>query len=382
MIDKLRKSRAGKAFAALWGRLPVFIRSSRVLSLAFVLILANTAYWLIVASPRYVSEASVVIDSTDSGSVGDVDLSSMLVGMAVGRDLQLLQDFLLSSDMAERLDARFDLRGHYSDWRRDPLSRLWFRDTARERFYSHYLSRVEATAEVGSEILRIRVQAYSPEMAQAVAQALVQEGERFMNELAHGLAREQVKFLDEEVQRMGARLQEARGALLAYQDAKGYVSPQAAVEGLSSIVNQMEGDLAKLRAERGALLGYLSPSAPDVVRISLQISGLEEQLARAKGRLASPQGKALNSVAEEYQRLQMEAQFAQDVYQSAIVALQKGRLDVTRTMKKVSVVQTPQRADRAVEPHRLYHVVIYALLILLVAGIIRLLGLIVSDHKD
>lgn len=382
VFDRFASTLPGNLVLKAWGKLPIFIRESRVFSVAFIAIFLAVLYWGVIASDRYVSDSHVVVDRTDVSGGASVDFTSVL-GLGTGnRDLMLLRDHLLSMDMALKADQQLGLRAHYSDWRRDPLSRLWFGDGPQEWYYNHYLSRVSVEMDDLSGVLRIRVQAYDPLVARAIATLLVHEGERFMNEMMHGLAREQVRFLEEEVGRMGERMSAARFALINYQDDKGMVSPQSTVEGLASIVNQLEGDLTRLRTQRGALLGYLSPTAPDVVKLDLQIRSMSQQLALEKARLASPQGSALNSVAEEYQRLQMEAEFAQDTYRSALVALEKGRVDATRLMKKVSVVQAPTLPEHALEPRRIYNIVVFSLLTALLAGIIRLLGAIIRDHQD
>jgi len=301
--------RAGKWAEAAWGRLPKFIRASHIWSLAFVSILLAGVYWGLLASDRYVSEAHVVVDRTDAGGGQALDFTSLIAGSGNDRDQMLLRGYLLSSDIAERMDARLQLREHWSDWHKDLLSRLWFKDGPKEWYHKHFISRVDAELDETSGLLIIRAQAYTPEKAQALARALVEEGERFMNVLAHDLAREQVSFLEKEVVRMEGRLRDARAAVVRFQDSQGYVS-QASVEGLSGIVNQLEGELAKLRAQLTSMEGYLSQSAPDVVKLKLQIAGLEKQLTRERSRLVSPDGKALNSVTEEFQRLQMEAEFA------------------------------------------------------------------------
>lgn len=382
MKERIANSLPGRLLALAWLRVPVFVRASRIFTLAFFAILGAALYWGLIASDRYVSEAHVVIDRTDVGGGTSLDFTSML-GLGSGnRDMMLLRDYLLSMDMAEKLDKELHLRAHYSDWRRDPLARLWFEDGPREWYHRHYLSRVSIEMDDIAGVLRIRVQAYEPAMAQAIARLLVHDGERFMNEMVHGLAREQVFFLEQEVSRMSERLAAARTAVVKFQDEKGFISPQGAADGLAGIVNQLEGDLTRLRTQRGALLGYLSAGAPDVVRLDLQIRSTEQQLARERLRLTAPQGQALNSVAEKFQRLQMESEFALDTYRSALVALEKGRLDATRVMKKVSVVQAPMLPEQAMEPRRLYNMLVFTLVALMLAGIARLLAAIIKDHKD
>jgi hypothetical protein len=55
------------------------------------------------------------------------------------------------------------------------------------------------------------------------------------------------------------------------------------------------------------------------VQLNQQIAAIEKQIAQEQARLAAPSGKTLNATIEEFQRLEMEAGFAQDVYKTALV---------------------------------------------------------------
>jgi capsular polysaccharide transport system permease protein len=85
---------------------------------------------------------------------------------------------------------------------------------------------------------------------------------------------------------------------------------------------------------------------------------------------------------EEYQRLQLSAEFALDVYKTALAALETGRVEATRTLKKVSILQSPFEPQYPVEPRRLYNIVVFILAALLIAGTVHLLGAIIRDHQD
>ncbi|MDM0021724.1 hypothetical protein [Variovorax saccharolyticus] len=162
-----------------------------------------------------------------------------------------------------------------------------------------------------------------------------------MNEMGHRLAREQVAFLEQQVAQSGERALVARRALLDFQNKTGLISPQAKAGSLVAIGARLEGQISELKARKAAMLGYLSPQAPDVAQIDLQIGALERQLGAEQKRLAAPQGSTLNSRVEEYQRLELESTFAQDVYRTSLVGLEKGRIEVGRTLKKISVLQSP-----------------------------------------
>ena len=358
-------------------RRPVFARAALACLLAAV-------YWSVIASDRFVSEAHVIIQRTDMAGSQSMDFGSLLAGASGGSrgDQMLLRDHLLSVDMLKKLDEALALREHFSNDERDPLSRLWSPEPTMEEFHRYYLKRISVEYDDYAGVLVIRAQAYDPATAQAIARMLVDEGERTMNTLGHRLAQEQVAFLEKQVTEHGDRAMQARQKLLAFQNENGLVSPQATAESLAGVINKLEAQVTELNARRAALLGYLAPTAPGVVELNLQIDAVEKQIKTEQARLASPKGKALNRTVEEFQRLELTAQFAQDVYKSALIALEKGRVEATRTLKKVSVLQTPTLPEYPLEPRRLYNIIVFVLVALLLAGVVHLLAAIVRDHKD
>ena len=353
----------------------------RLWQAAAALIVLFTLYWGLLAANRYVSESHIVVDSLQGSAAAPTDLTALLTGTSNSKDILHLRDYLLSADMLRTLEAKLALRKHYSD-SYDVLSRMLYQGISFEWFQRHYRGRVEAEYDEHSGLLVIRAQAYSPQMAHAIASTLVQEGERFMNELAHKLAREQVAFAEREVAAAGTRFAAARQAMLAFQNKHGLVSPTATVESLAAVAARLEGELSGLHARRRALESYLAPTAPDLVQINMQARAIEQQLAAERTRLASSNGKTLNRVAEEYDRLLLEAGYQQDVYKTALVALERARIDANRTLKKVSVIQEPTMPEFSLEPARLYNVSIYLIATLMLAGILHLLIDIIREHRD
>jgi len=350
---------------------------------ALAAIILAVLYWGVIASDRFVSEAHVIVDRTDSGGSQGKDIASILTGGGdSSHDLLLLRDHLLSVDMLQKLDAKLDLRSHYSDIHRDPISRMWLKNAPLESFQHHILSRISIARDLTDGVMVIRTQAYSAEMAHAITVFLVEEGENFMNEMAHTLASEQVAFLEKQVAQLGDRVMKTRNALVSYQNAKGLISPQSTAESLVVIVSRLEGQISDLKARRQAMLGYLSANAPDVSQLTLQINALEKQLREERARMASNNGVSLNRTVEEYQRLQMEADFAKDLYHTALLSLEKGRVESTRMLRKVSILQKPSHPEYPLEPRRAYNIIVFSISALVLAGIALMLTAIIRDHKD
>lgn len=362
---------------------PLLLRRNIFRTTAVASLLA-LLYWGVLASDRYVSVAHVIVQRTDMANSQTVDFSSLISGVAGANhaDQFMLRDYLLSVDILKKIDARLDLRSHYSDRRYDLLSRMWGADQELELFHRYYLRRVDIEFDERAGILVIKAQAYEPQLAMAITSMLVEEGERYMNELAHRLAEQQVQFLELQVDQRKAEVLDARQKLIEFQNSNSLVSPQGTVEGLVATINKLEARLTELKASRGALQGYLSKQAPAVVKLNLEIEAIEKQIDQERSRLAAPAGKALNITVDEFQQLQLSAQFAEDVYKTALVALEKGRVEATRIIKKVSILQAPTEPQYPMEPRRLYNLVVFVLVATLLAGIIHLLAAIIRDHKD
>jgi capsular polysaccharide transport system permease protein len=355
------------------------MKRHRLWQAAGVLIILFTLYWGLFAAKRYVSESHIVVENLQPPQAAD--LSTLISGSPQNKDILLLKDYLLSADMLRVLDARLDLRTHYTD-SYDVLSRMLYRNIQFEWFLGHYQGRTEAEFDEYSGLLLVRAQAYTPEMAHAIAKTMVEEGERFMNELARNLAREQVTFAEREVVEVNKRLLAARQALLAFQAKHGLSSPTATLENLSAVAGRFESELSSLQARRRALESYLAPGAPDLIEINSQINAVEQQLKSERMRLVASNGRSLNRVAEEYDRLLLEATFQQDVYRTALAALEKARIDATRTLRKVSVIQVPTLPEYSMEPARIYNITLFLIGTLLLAGILNLLIIIVREHRD
>jgi capsular polysaccharide transport system permease protein len=358
-----------------------FLKRYPMWQAAGVLMLGLTLYWAVAADDRYLSESHVVIESLQLPSTPSLDLGSILGGGAASKDSLLLRDYLLSADMLKKLDAQHKLREHWHD-SYDVFSRLLTKDGPAEWLLEHYRRRVSVEYDDYTGVVVIKVQAYTPEMAQAVARSLVQGGEQFMNELAHKLAREQVAFVEKELLVARDRMARARDVVLAHQNAHGLVSPSSTVGSVSATVARLDGELAGVQARRRVLEGYLAVTAPEMVQVNAQARALEQQLSAERSRLAAPNGKTLNRLAEEHDRLLFEAGFQQDLYKTALAALERARIEASRTIKKLAVVQEPTLPERSVEPRRLYNIVMYLLGTFLLTGILHLIVVIVREHRD
>ena len=339
--------------------------------------------WLF-SSDRYVSDATILIQNTEQITAPNLDVTTLLSGMSAPNksDQLLLSEYLLSVDMLKQLDRILNLRAHYSDNKWDFISRMWLGKYYLEWFHRYYLSRITVTYDEFSGVLRIQSQAYDPETAYKITKLLVQDGEKFMNEMSHALARGQVEFLDKQVVLAQAQGVHASEALLNFQNQKGLLSPKATVESIHAIIAKLEEQRTDLQTKLASLPNNLDQNHPTRKSLKKSLSAVVHQIEQEQLKLASTSGSPLNYLMEKEQFLQLDLKFKQDIYQTSLVALEKGKMDAARALKQVSVLQQAVLPEYPLEPKRMYGIIITLVISLLTIGIINLLKSVVLDHVD
>ncbi|WP_416137646.1 chain-length determining protein [Halomonas sp. HK25] len=357
-----------------------FIKSQPHWAVAILAIVFVSAYWFVWAEDRYLSRATVVLESPQIAQP-DISFSSILTGAAGDKDLLLLREHLLSVDMLKRLQEELGFRRHYSE-HGDIFARLHDAAAPIEDLHQYYLRRVDVEMDEYAGVLNIEVQAYTAEFAHQMVQLLLEAGERHMNDMGQRLAEEQVAFLEQQLMRLEGRLDEARAELLVFQNREGLVSPTSTVESINQVVATLEGELARMQAQRQALSSYQSVQSSDMRRVQAEIEALREQIEKQRDRLAQATGESLNRISSEYQTLELKAQFAQETYSSALAALENTRLEAARKLKQVSVLQSPLFPEYPTRPDRLYNATLFAIVVIFLAFIASMLVLIIRDHRD
>lgn len=358
-----------------------FARSQPHWALSFVVIVLAVLYWGVMASDRYVSQTHIVLQSPEISPIG-FNVSSLLAGTSGSGDLLLLKDHLESVDMLQKLQNKLDIRSHYASDDIDYWSRLSSADVELEKLFSYMEKRIDIYFDDYASVLRIKVQAYSPEMAHAIAKTLLIEGELHMNQMGQRLAAEQVAFIEEQVATLENRLYEIREELITFQNEQGMVSPTGTVQSFFAIVSQLQGQLSVLEARKSSAASFQSPSSPEIIRLTSEINALRQQIETEKQKMATASGNSLNRISAQYQTLELKAQFALELYSNALLTLENTRVEAARKLKQVSVLQQPTVPEFSTEPKRGYNIVVVVFFAIFLAAIAHLARAIIRDHRD
>ena len=346
-----------------------------------------TAFYLTaVASDRYVSESIVAVREEGSGiSVPTgVDALSAMFGTsaASNEDQYMLQAHILSNDMLRQIDEKLDLREAYSKPKFDFVFRL-DEDATKDQFLDYYRRRVDVVIDDASGLLTVHTQGFTPEVSQAVNQEVVRISERFINESSHRLAREQMSFAESELRKARVRLDAVRERLQSFQEEHGLLDPTAQAAATTGLTAELQATLARYEAELKGMLTYLNDDAPQAEALRAQIGGIREQLQAEQRRgVTDTGGLSLSVLAGRHQELLAELGFVSDAYRGALMALETARIESTRKLKSLVLVETPALPETAEYPRRVYTLFALLMGLFLIYGIVRLVIATIEDHLE
>lgn len=343
-------------------------------------------YLAVFAADRYVSESVVVVrqEGTAVSIPSGVEaLSAMFGSSAASREDQyMLQAHILSADMLLQVHDKLDLRQAYSRPKMDFIFRMG-KDAPLEGFLKYYRSRIEVNVDDASGLLTIRTQAFTPRIAQAVNQEVVAISERFINESSHRLARDQMSFAESELTKARARLDDARDRLLAFQEEHNVLDPTAQAVANTGLTAELQAMQARYEAELKGRLAYLNDGAPQVAALQAQIEGIRQQLEAERRRsVTDAEGVSLNVLAGRYQELLAELEFVSDAYRGALTGLETARIESTRKLKSLVLVESPALPESAEYPRRIYMLTALLMGLTLLYGIGRLVVATIEDHQE
>jgi capsular polysaccharide transport system permease protein len=340
-------------------------------------------YYATYASDMYEAEARILVRGRpgSSGGGGGAAGIASIIGASAGtmrpglEEAQAVTSFVDSISAVNALQEQLDLA---AIWRRpeaDWVSRLMYEDPEAERLLRYYRRRVTVDYDMETSIITLKVQAYRPDDATAIAEALLTMSEGLVNRFSARTSQDTLRVGREEVAIAEERVVAARAALTAFREREQTLDPTASVGTAVETVGRLEGALAQTRAELQEKQAFMRPDNPQIQVLNNRISALQAQIASERSRRTSG-SETLTQQLSGYERLQLEREFAERIYSSAIGSLEVARADAQRQQVFLMRVVEPNLPERATFPKAMFNTmtllialtVLYAIGWLVIAG--------------
>lgn len=331
--------------------------------------LMAAVYMYAVAVDQYESRVGFAVRAEESQSALDVLSGLTGVSSASSSDTDILYEFIQSKEMVQRVDAQMDLREIFTRPAFDPVFAL-NEDASIEELVEYWPGMIRVYYDGSTGLIEVRAFAFSREEALRLAEIVFAESSEMINALSDIAREDATRYANEERAKAIERLIAARQAVTAFRIRTQIVDPKADIAGQMGLLNTLQGQLAESLIEQDLMLQTARDGDPRLDQVQRRIDVIEERIGAERRKLgvggvtASASGEGEASYAEligEYERLQVDLEFAQSTYLSALSAYDAAVSEAQRTSRYLTAYVRPSLAETSTAPDRL-------LLTLLVAG--------------
>ena len=340
-------------------------------------------YYGFYASDIYISESQFVVRSPEKATQSV--LGSLLKGSSFSRsqdDSYVVKDFIMSRDALHKLDEYIGFRKAFSNNGIDRISRFagidW--DDSFEAMHRYYNKMVDSQLDSNSSITTLSVRAFSAEDAYRINKALLTMSEVLVNQLNENGRHDMIKFASAEVEAAEAKDKAAALALSNYRNQKGVMDPEKQSTIQLQQISKLQEQLLATKSQLLQLTSFTKDN-PQIPSLRKQVELLQNEIAAETSHVTGGE-KSLSTKASEYQRLQLERDFADKQLAGTLSSQEQARNEAVRKQLYLERISQPSKPDKALEPRRLRGMLSILVFGLIAWGILSMLFAGVCEHQD
>lgn len=332
-----------------WGLLASFL-------LMVLLPVLGTAWYLwAVAEDQYASTVGFSVRREEASN--PIDVLGGLAGISASSssDTDILYEFLKSQKLVADMDARLNLRAIWSKPEGDPV--FTFDPTGSIEDLVDYWGRMVRTSYDGSTgLIEIRVLAFTPGEATAIAQAIYDESAKMINALSDIAREDAIRFAREDLQEAEERLRTARAELTRFRVENRMVDPASAIQTQAGILGALESQLTEALIEVELLAESTQASDPRLRQAQRRVEVIRERIATERNKVgigeAGDVGEAYADLVADYERLTVDREFTETAYVAALAAYDSALAEARRTSRYLAAHILPTTAEVSRYPER------------------------------
>ena len=373
--DRLLLERKPKKW---WEKLPLPF----LIVVAFPTLIA-AFYYLLIASPRYVSEARFLVRAPNQAQPSSLGVALQGVGLSSAQtDAFAVHEYINSRDGMRMLDQRYDVAKLVAPPGTDAFSRYprFWESRSEEGLFKAYERLITVGYDSTTGISTLRVEAFSAKDARGIAEVLLSGGESLVNRLNERSANNAV--VEATAARDGARsrVAESQLQLTAFRNREQLIDPEVSAREAAQLISSLRSNLAELYAERSQISAE-TPNSPLLPVLNGRIAAYEGQLAAERAKIVGSASSLVPKVGQ-YEDLVMNRELADKELVATTAALTAAEQEVRRQQLYLERIVSPSLPDKAAEPKRLISILTVLMSTLLAYGVGWLIYAGVREHRQ
>ncbi len=334
-----------------------------------------------VAKDQYASNVGFSVRREDTSAASDLLGGLSALTKSSSSDTDILYEYLRSQKLVADMQARLDLRALWSKPGGDPVFVLQPGGSI-EDLLDYWQRMVDTSYDSTTGLIEVRVLAFDPADATAIAQGLLDESAQMINDLSAAAREDAVRYAREELTLAEDRLRAAREAMTLFRVRNQIVDPATDFQAQAGLVGSLENQLAEAQIEIDLLAGA-ADTDPRLVQARRRAEVIVARIAaeRAKVGVTGAGRKDYAALAADYERLLVDREFAETAYVAALSAHDAAKAESQRTSRYLAAHVLPTTAEMSRYPERLAIMGLLALFLGLLWSVITLVVYALKDRR-
>ncbi|WBU63234.1 capsule biosynthesis protein [Paracoccus aerodenitrificans] len=309
------------------------------------------------AQPQYVSTIAFSVRKEETNPTLDL-LGGLteLTSSTSAKDPDILYDFLRSQDIVATIDDRLDLGTIYSRGRHTDPVFTYDPDGTLEQLTRYWRRQVRVDYDSTTRLITLRVMAFIPEDAVAIAEAAFEESSRTINRLSDIARDDATRFAQQELSKAQRRLTEARQKLTAFRIRTQIVDPAADLEGQMEVLNALQGQLVEAIVALETLRETAREGDARMIQGQRRINAIRAQISAERQKFGTPgngpNGESYATLVAEYESLAADVEFAETDYRTAHASYETALAQGQRQSRYLAAHIKPRLAESPQLPNR------------------------------
>ena len=347
--------------------------------------LASSVYYAFIASDQYVAEARFAVravsgtgDTSDASDPGGA--TSALNMRSASQDAYVVTSFIHSTEILNRIGKKIDYRSMFIRQNADFMSRFGS-SRSDEEFLKYWNDHVTAYIDVTSGIITLKVRTFSPDDSVKLADAIIEESEKLINELSERARNDIVQSMKADVQKSGKAYGDTLIALNQFQNASGLLSPQTQAKNSGAILTGLLAQKLEFETRLFVMRQSNAQNSPTYQQLNLAKESLDAQIEKMKSALTGPENASLAKSLLEYSRLETDRMIAEKLYESSQKNYDAVLAEALRKTLYLAVFVKPVLPDESIFPRRVSTPLIILLALVVTWATLSLIWASVEDHR-
>ncbi|WP_323804047.1 capsule biosynthesis protein [Sulfitobacter litoralis] len=309
------------------------------------------------AADRYTSVSGFSVHTEDMSSA--IELLGGVANLSgSGAEYEeMLYQFIKSQELVSRIDKTLNLRHLWSTYstEMDPIFGYHSPGTI-EDLTKYWGRMVSVYSDSSSGLISLKVQAFTPEDAQAIATEIVQESSNLIHELSAIAREDSTKHAEESLRLAAQRLKLTRRALSDFRINNQIVSPDSPLQIQTGLLSSLEAEMTETLISLDMLNQTTNNTDPRVRHAERRRQVIADRISQEREKLnygqSAQRPAGFAKLFGQFESLKVDLEFSEQAYLAARASYDAAVAEARRKSKYLAAHIPPTLSETAALPNR------------------------------